>query len=572
MKFISIFLAAVVSSTVFANTVPSPNTAGILVLSGGSSPQANHYSQYLQTRVLTLGLRNFFGPESTEVLFGAGNSEKQPSLFADVHRVSSDEKGHQFTDMVFGSIAGNMPATMQGVESWFANHADKNSDPEKNFFLFVSDHGMPNEGGGYGNNCIDLWSYDSKTLGNLSWDQECLSKNKLRDLLKENIKSKNTVFAMSQCFSGGFHQMSVQSSGGVPIANVNLCGFTAVTEDTVASGCTPDVDGPGYKGYERFFTQQLTGIDVVTGKPMPYARKTSVREAHYAAAAEDTTKDIPLSTSEYYLRVWSTIIANKKYEPRNENTNLEGAQKAFFDVYDLKVSREEAIKMAGPLSDIAADMGRHLDAQVKLINNTDPTLKAVIASGTNQQLNNRKADIISKLETVDAEIEELETVASRVYSKVLLPSWAELVKNGEKIGLTATELGIEKTLLNIELQGRSTNQVCVMLLSKFATEHEKDRYDALRSYCGKRSKFRLEALEKLSSADVKAPLQKFTTLNAQIGSLAKQQETLTRQRDFLRRIIIGRATISATVALNILGDNQAIEELQGLVSCESSPF
>ena len=48
----------------------------LLVLSGGGSPEANRLSQYLQTKQLTEELKNILAPDSVEVLFGIGNSEK----------------------------------------------------------------------------------------------------------------------------------------------------------------------------------------------------------------------------------------------------------------------------------------------------------------------------------------------------------------------------------------------------------------------------------------------------------------------------------------------------------------
>src|SRR5690606_29342261 len=89
------------------------------------------------------------------------------------------------------------------------------------------------------------------------------------------------------------------------------------TPDATASGCTPDVDGPTYRGYERFFTEQLTGKDVVTGKELTTPPKATVKEAHYAAALNDSTKDIPLSTSEYYLINWSDLFEEEGFKPRS---------------------------------------------------------------------------------------------------------------------------------------------------------------------------------------------------------------------------------------------------------------
>ncbi|HEX4925762.1 MAG TPA: hypothetical protein VFV50_16835, partial [Bdellovibrionales bacterium] len=239
------------------------------VLSGGDTPAGNHYSQYLQTKALYDYLHELRGPH-VRVSFGSGQRPDQNVTLADVHRSVTSPAGYRLSKTLPGIIANNEPATAANVKKYFDSGAMQSQQAGDTFFLLVSDHGMPNrnESGDkdktYSDNCINLWAFDvlaGDEFKQRPFDERCLSRSELEKLLATKVRAKKTVFAMSQCYSGGFHQMSVKSSGGYPVANPAICGYTAVTPDTWASGCTPDADGPSYQGYERSLTEQITGID-----------------------------------------------------------------------------------------------------------------------------------------------------------------------------------------------------------------------------------------------------------------------------------------------------------------------
>ena len=273
-----------------------------VILSGGGSTFSNHYSQYLQTRLLTDHMRTRTSPDQVDVFFGAGNSETSGDPFPDVHRLIHSKEEGEVDEFLPGTIPGNRMADKDTFLGFVRKELKKKAKEDGNLFLFVTDHGMPNQNKNgewdhrYSNNCINLWEQDPETLLTASFKDSCLSVNELKKSLKRTPKKK-LVFVMTQCFSGGFHGLSVQSdSHGYVSADRNVCGFSSTTEDTTASGCTPDVDDSSYQGYERHFAEALSGIDVVTGEKTGAPAK-SVRDAHYEAARIDRTKDIPLSTA-----------------------------------------------------------------------------------------------------------------------------------------------------------------------------------------------------------------------------------------------------------------------------------
>lgn len=541
----------------------------ILVLSGGASPVSNHYSQYLQTKTLTDNLRLLFGPQSVDVLFGGGNSQSSRTL-ADVHR-SIKTGDITLQDMIFGVITNNAPATKANVEQWFVHGPAKPHSAEDTFFLLVSDHGMPNEDRSFANNCIDLWSYDPATMKNVSWDQECLSKDDLRDLIKRNIPARRTVFAMSQGYSGGFHQMSVSEDHGYPKADINLCGFTAVTEDTTASGSTPDVDGPGYKGYERFLTQQITGKNVVTGKPMAYPRKATLKEAHYAAAAEDTTKDIPLSTSEYYAREWTKVVGKAGFVPRNRGTNMTLVRQAMQPAFDNKLDGAALETATGRLAPVAHEKRNQLKIQEALIGWYDPDLKVLVATGDRASLYTKAQETAQVMAQLQSQLNELGSQALGLQNRFVKPLWIRAVQGGVVPGVGPRELLFEqRILLAAEMAQDSSELACLRYLSRFATSNVQADYLKLQQYCASRGSI-MQAFSKRDPAAADAST-KANALYAQMNVIYEKLIRLEQRRDQIRRIIIGRSVLAGLVAINAMQDQAAIEEVLGLSDCESSAF
>lgn len=563
-SLLALFVTAATASTTLAAGL-GENTSGVLVLSGGSSPVSNHYSQYLQTKTLTEGLRVLLNGTSVEVLFGAGNSDALPHVLADVHRQSGG-----VSDMQFGIISGNAAATKEGVEAWFAERAPV--EGSKTFFLFVSDHGMANPDTRFGtnNNCVNLWAYDAEAMASRGDDAECLSKDELRELIKKHVKADRTVFAMSQCFSGGFHQMSVTSSGGYPTADVNLCGFTAITEDTTASGCTPDVDGPGYKGYERFFTQQLVGRDVVTGATL--SRAGSVVLAHQNAMDQDPTKDIPISTSDYLLREWAERVKAASFKPRSSGS-LAAARKAIDDALDGRVDLSDLEGNGSPWLAIVQEKSKRLKAQVAFLGGVDGDLKSNLSSGSLKDLLAVQDKILDQRHALSRQAAALEAETNRSFDEQLYPEWVSAIDQADatRTGLTAQELDFEvSVMLRASNSGKDPGSQCLRELARLKTQDDLKAYEALRAYCGSRgAKMKTFFL----SQPKLATLAKRTfELSDQVNSLYDEDNVLRLKSDHVRRIVILRKVVAGAVGLEALADSKALVNVQDLLACEKSPF
>lgn len=288
----------------------------VLILSGGDSPTGNNYSQYLQAKRMNQFFRHHSKGDVT-TLFGSGiNSGNKMSMAPDVQRKTALDG-----DVILekGVLSHNQAATYQKVLTYFNKTLAKQRwKTGSRFLLFVDDHGMPNQWdptdirinnheveAAYNNNCINLW------LPGISAHPEhaCLSTSQLRQLLTKVIPNNTPVnFVMSQCFSGGFHQLGfIKDSHGMPHKVGETCGFTSVPKFTYASGCTVFVDEKLYDGYERRIAEAITGRSVMTGKKLQDPIY-SLSKAHDMAFMTDNTKDVPTRTSEAYLQ---TILLAK---------------------------------------------------------------------------------------------------------------------------------------------------------------------------------------------------------------------------------------------------------------------
>lgn len=540
-----------------------------MILSGGGTPYSNHYSQYLQTQTLADHLSLRFGDKAVTVRFGAGNDEQRPKLLADVHKTTKSEgDGLSLHDLRFGVIKGNAPATEANARAYF-----EALPPKGNLFLFVSDHGYSQDGDT--NNCIELWSYDPVSMRRGPEDERCLSKNELKKILDTRPKA-TTVFQMSQCYSGGFHQLSVTSHKGYPAANPAICGFTAVTEDATASGCTPDVDGPGYKGYERFFTQQLTGRDVVTGKVLRKPKAT-MREAHFAAALEDTTKDIPLTTSDYYLREWARKILGETFKPRAGTLDAAKVKRVYGDVVDGRgafggdAAQGRVIAAAGELGPSVAEKYLYLDATIKMLVAHDPTLRPHLAGAG--------AEIRAEIDATNTKLNERGAVADGLdkdlaalrHDDVFGP-WYDAVNAGPVAQLSEQERQSYELGRFAELEQENAGAtgvaswldgVCILQLAEKVTKDPADA-PALARYCATRDE-KMRAFAGAAGVELSAKENELTALYDELA-------TLQQRRDHLRRVLIIHQTIAASVALAAMGDAKAIRETLDLITCEATRF
>lgn len=554
--------------------------AHVFVLSGGGAPWSNHYSQYLQTKTLATGLGRIFGQVAVDVRFGIGNNAEDPKVFPDVHAKITEEDV-QNERMIYGVLSANAAATKENVRDYFENILPSKLTKDDAFFLFVSDHGMPNSRArAYENNCIHLWSYDPESAREGGFDDQCLSKDELLALITKNVPAKKTVFAMSQCYSGGFHRLSVDPDGDYPSANASLCGFTSVTEDLVASGCTDDVEADRYQGYERYFTEMITGRDVVTGKNIPEGRKLTVRSAHRAAALKDMTVDVPQSTSDYYLLAWHDAIFSDGFKPRAGSLRSSEVKKLAEAVASFALDRPTILEKSAELRDLAAERLADLDGMVAALSRYNPGAAVLFKTGSVTDLEDRMAEIAAELDAIDEKEGPLFKRMDKIRYKVLFKNWRQAVLANEVSALSALERDefeikilapLEKSLgagANAE-SGLQANMIAAL-----AQYEQKDpsRAKMFSSYWRRRPELIAAWAKGSQDEKILAAAVEFEKTSNEIASHDARYEALLREESHVRRILQARRALAALIAIAEMEDRKAAEELLGLDECEKSRF
>ncbi|MCU0655975.1 MAG: hypothetical protein MUF64_12180 [Polyangiaceae bacterium] len=206
----------------------------------------------------------------------------------DTRAAAATYRDHSFP----GAAPATLPSVLGGLAA-DARRAHQAGEHPDHLLLYVTDHGL--QGQDPTNNRIVLWGdrdLDVRTLG-VSLD--------------EQPSSRRVVLVMAQCFSGSFaalvHQGGDPSS---PLAPHDRCGFFAAPPDRPAAGCSPRDEEELYDDYTTRFFAALGGLDRL-GRPAPAADfdgdgRVSFEEAHLAAVTLAETQDVPVASSEEWLR------------------------------------------------------------------------------------------------------------------------------------------------------------------------------------------------------------------------------------------------------------------------------
>ena len=118
------------------------------------------------------------------------------------------------------------------------------------------------------------------------------------------------VLVMVQCYSGGFANTIFKNGDAkAGLCDANRCGFYATVQDRPAAGCTADIRDENYKEYSTSFWSALCGR-TRTGQSVPPPDydgngRISFAEAHAYTVLTSDTIDIPVKTSDAFLRSFS---------------------------------------------------------------------------------------------------------------------------------------------------------------------------------------------------------------------------------------------------------------------------
>jgi hypothetical protein len=267
---------------------------------------------------------------------------------------------------------------------------------------------------------------------------------------------------MTQCHSGGFHELAVPRTLVPPRAwfsrdpegiagrparlQLAAAGFTATDQASPAAGCEPDPEPDRWAGYERFFPEALLGADLMTGAARG-APAPTLDAAHEAAVLVDHTIDKPRSTSEHYLEAWARVIEERLATTLAITEPVQRAVAAFQRAVDTGHG-----EVADPAW--AALRERYRRFQAALIAQL-PTGRALLQLGDRRRLTAALRPVAEPARDVGARRRNALTAARRAWSATLRPAWKAAVEADRVPGLGGPALDFERHLLRLEDEGRS---------------------------------------------------------------------------------------------------------------------
>jgi hypothetical protein len=264
-------------------TLGEPN---FLVLGGGGAPSYNEIAieknvLYFQRTAKQLGLN----PQQAQIYFANGNDGKKTVRFIDPKTQREMFKAP--------SIPG-----VKGAATWanFAraiNQTTKQS-PKQPLFFYFTGHGSHNEKNEDNNSMI-------------LWNEQQVSVRQFTEMIDRLPAETPIVSVMVQCYAGAFANM-IHEKGDpkLPVTLHTRCGFFATIKQLPSVGCTPEVDEADYEDYSSSFFAGLSGVDRV-GRSVASADynrdgRVGFNEAHAFAKVDEEAADLPISTSESWLR------------------------------------------------------------------------------------------------------------------------------------------------------------------------------------------------------------------------------------------------------------------------------
>jgi hypothetical protein len=266
------------------STQGKPN---FLVFGGGGAPSYNEIAieknvLYFQRTLKTLG----FATSTPQIYFANGNDGQKTVRFIDP---KTDEETFKAPE-IKGLLGA---ATWPNLRNAIAKVAQSKM-PQQPLFFYFTGHGSRNPKN-VNNNALILWDEQDVTVQDFASQLDRLP------------PATPIVTVMVQCYSGAFANLIYEKGDPQrPVALQTRCGFFATIKQRPSVGCTPSVDEADYEDYSSSFFAGLSGVNRV-GRPVASADydkdgRVSFREAHAFAKVDEKAADLPLSTSESWLR------------------------------------------------------------------------------------------------------------------------------------------------------------------------------------------------------------------------------------------------------------------------------
>jgi hypothetical protein len=297
-------------ATAIGSSTHATSAERLLTIGGGYSPSGNQVSleknvQFYQRVLPRLGLAKC----PHHLLFADGN-DPAPDLQVHDPKDAADDTIHDLA-AILGSDDGideryrshqldgvQGAASIANLDAWFTAQTMWKND--ERLLFYYTGHG----GGG-----------DRKTPRNTNlrlWDGEVFSVTDLVTRLDRLPANLPVIMVMVQCHSGGFADVIfAKGNADGELARQPRCGFFSTVPERVAAGCTSDIDEEDYQEYSTYFWAALSGETrqgrAITRPDYDHDGKISLVEAHAYVSITSPTIDIPIKTSDVFLRRFSRL-------------------------------------------------------------------------------------------------------------------------------------------------------------------------------------------------------------------------------------------------------------------------
>ncbi|MEZ4339705.1 MAG: hypothetical protein R3B82_24055 [Sandaracinaceae bacterium] len=142
----------------------------------------------------------------------------------------------------------------------------------------------------------------------LTWGPGDLTVDALAEVLDGAPDHRPVRLVMTACHAGGFSEIAFTAADpDEGIAESDRCGFFATTWDRSAAGCDPNPDRGAQEGYGIHFLHALRGEDrdgrdARAAIDLDHDGIITLLEAHARARIASSSLDVPVTTSETFLR------------------------------------------------------------------------------------------------------------------------------------------------------------------------------------------------------------------------------------------------------------------------------
>lgn len=305
---LAVLAACSVAKAAAAGAAAADERRAVLI-GGGPNPESNQVAIESNVRYM---LRLLPDDARRTVLFADGDPKSETVLYEEQQKAL--RPGERVIALILDGPDAAQPVTLRyrapaipkidgpsrrnEVEALFSRLGaqDRTESP---LLVYFTGHGSPARNRDLDNNVYDLW------------EERGLSVRELAAQFAKLPAGQPLTLVMVQCYSGAFGNLLFRN--GDPqgeLVDQDIAGFFATVKERVAAGCTPALDESEYHDFTSYFFAALSGQDRVgrrvKGADYNHDGHVTMDEAYCYAIAHDESIDIPVCTTDVFLRRYIT--------------------------------------------------------------------------------------------------------------------------------------------------------------------------------------------------------------------------------------------------------------------------